>query len=126
MSEQNTTDGTVALPRPKIAQLEEWVRDFQDQGHVIAGSIRVLQQDTEESDDVGLVVITMQNTSASIYLESTGPAEVMWQATLTERHEEETVRPVNLINLGAEIVVAGNLCAYLQERTFGEATSGEA
>ncbi|KEP74777.1 hypothetical protein HR12_04650 [Microbacterium sp. SUBG005] len=121
MSEQNDTGEAVSLSRPKIAQLEGWVRDFQDQGHVIAGNIRVLQQDDDDSDDIGLVLMDMQNASASIYLESTGPAEVMWQATLTERHEEETVRPVNLINLGAEIVVAGNLAAYLQERTFEQA-----
>jgi len=105
-------------PRRSLAQLEEWVREFQEQGHVLDGAIRVAQQEDTDRQDTGLVVMSLRNAKASIYMQPRGYDQPLWEATLTGRPEELTMSVHEIANLAAELVVAGNLCSFLQWKSL--------
>lgn len=105
-------------PRRSREQLEAWVQEFRDHGHIVSGSIRVAQQEDADSQDTGLVVMNLRNAKASIYMQPRGYDEPVWEATLTGRHEDLTLSIHDIASLAAELVIAGNLCSFLQWKSL--------
>lgn len=105
-------------PRRSREQLVSWVQEFRDQGHLFAGQLKVVEQEDADSQDTGLVVMNLMNAKASVYMQPTGYDEPLWAATLTSRPEDLTLAPHELASLAAELVVAGNLCAFLQWKSL--------
>lgn len=105
-------------PRRSREQLVSWVQEFRDQGHLFAGQLKVVEQEDADSQDTGLVVMNLMNAKASVYMQPTGYDEPLWAATLTSRPEDLTLSPHELASLAAELVVAGNLCSFLQWKSL--------
>ncbi|MCJ1708708.1 hypothetical protein [Microbacterium sp. VKM Ac-2923] len=84
----------------------------------MAGTIKVVEQEDADGQDTGLVVITLSNANASIYMQPKGYDEPLWEATLGARPEDLTLSPHDMASLAAELVVAGNLCAFLQFKSL--------
>ncbi|MBD8206069.1 hypothetical protein IFR11_06515 [Microbacterium sp. CFBP 8801] len=105
-------------PRRSGAQLEEWVQEFREQGHLFAGRLKVVEQEHADSQDTGLVVMSLMNAKASIYMQPKGYDQPLWEATLTGRPEDLTLSPHDMASLAAELVVAGNLCSFLQWKSL--------
>lgn len=105
-------------PRRSREQLQAWVEEFRAQGHVVAGDISVAQQEDADGRDTGLVVLKLSNANAAIYMQPVGYDEPLWEATLTGRPDDLTLSPHHIASLAAELVVAGNLCSYLQWRSL--------
>ncbi|MEX8032654.1 hypothetical protein AB6V29_06455 [Microbacterium sp. 20-116] len=105
-------------PRRSLTQLKAWVQEFRDQGHLFAGQLKVVEQEDADSQDTGLVVINLMNARASIYMQPQGYDEPLWEATLTARPEDLTLSPHEMASLAAELVVAGNLCSFLQWKSL--------
>ncbi|CAN3702617.1 MULTISPECIES: hypothetical protein [unclassified Microbacterium] len=105
-------------PRRSGAQLEEWVQEFREQGHLFAGRLKVVEQEDADSQDTGLVVMSLMNAKASIYMQPKGYDQPLWEATLTGRPEDLTLSPHDMASLAAELVVAGNLCSFLQWKSL--------
>ncbi len=105
-------------PRRSREQLEQWVQEFRDQGHIVSGSIRVAQQEDADSQDTGLVVMNLRNAKASIYMQPRGYDEPVWEATLTGRPDDLTLSIHDIASLAAELVIAGNLCSFLQWKSL--------
>ncbi|OZD47295.1 hypothetical protein CH252_20610 [Rhodococcus sp. 06-1477-1B] len=105
-------------PRRSLAQLKEWVQEFRDQGHLFAGQLKVVEQEDADSQDTGLVVMNLMNAQASIYMQPQGYDEPLWEATLTARPDDLTMTPHEMASLAAELVVAGNLCSFLQWKSL--------
>ena len=94
------------------------MQEFRDQGHLFAGQLKVVDQEDADSQDTGLVVMNLMNAKASIYMQPTGYDEPLWEATLTARPDDLTLSPHDMASLAAELVVAGNLCAFLQWKSL--------
>jgi len=105
-------------PRRSLAQLKEWVQEFRDQGHLFAGQLKVVEQEDADSQDTGLVVMNLMNARASIYMQPQGYDEPLWEATLTARPDDLSLTPHEMASLAAELVVAGNLCSFLQWKSL--------
>ncbi|PVE76192.1 hypothetical protein [Microbacterium testaceum] len=105
-------------PRRSRDQLIAWVDEFREQGHLFAGQLKVVEQEDADSQDTGLVVMNLMNAKASIYMQPRGYDELLWEATLTSRPEDLTLSPHEMASLAAELVVAGNLCAFLQFKSL--------
>ncbi|MDQ1175313.1 hypothetical protein [Microbacterium sp. SORGH_AS_0421] len=105
-------------PRRSLTQLKAWVQEFRDQGHLFAGQLKVVEQEDADSQDTGLVVMNLMNARASIYMQPQGYDEPLWEATLTARPEDLTLSPHEMASLAAELVVAGNLCSFLQWKSL--------
>ncbi|MDZ5144495.1 hypothetical protein [Microbacterium testaceum] len=105
-------------PRRSLAQLEAWVQEFREQGHLFAGQLKVVEQEDADSQDTGLVVMNLMNARASIYMQPKGYDEPLWEATLTARPDDLTLTPHEMASLAAELVVAGNLCSFLQWKSL--------
>jgi hypothetical protein len=105
-------------PRRSRDQLKIWVQEFRDQGHLVAGSIKVVDQEDADGQDTGLVVMTLSNAKSSIYMQPKGYDEPLWEATLSARPDDLTLSPHDMASLAAELVVAGNLCSFLQFKSL--------
>lgn len=105
-------------PRRSRDQLKTWVQEFRDQGHIVSGNIKVVDQEDADGQDTGLVVMTLSNTNASIYMQPKGYDEPLWEATLSARPDDLTLSPHDMASLAAELVVAGNLCSFLQFKSL--------
>lgn len=105
-------------PRRDVEVLQGWVDDFVAAGNTNGAQITVAQQDGERSSDTGLVIMRLSKAAASIYMEPRGFDEPLWEMTLTGRPDDLVAPPYEMGALGAEIVVAANLCTYLQYRSL--------
>ncbi|MEZ3155477.1 hypothetical protein AB1K56_00975 [Microbacterium sp. BWR-S6Y] len=105
-------------PRRSGDQLRVWVSEFLGQGHAVSGTIKVVAQEDADRQDTGLVVMNLRNTTASIYMQPRGYDDPLWEATLTARPEDLTLSPHDMASLAAELVIAGNLCSFLQFKSL--------
>jgi len=105
-------------PRRSREQLAQWVQEFQDQGHVVAGAIRVAQQEDADRQDTGLVVMNLHTAKVSVYMQPRGYDDPLWEVTLSVRPDELTLAVYDVASLAAELVVAGNLCSFLQWKSL--------
>ncbi|WP_285136403.1 hypothetical protein [Microbacterium sp. lyk4-40-TSB-66] len=94
------------------------MRDFVRQGHRVVGTVRVIDQEDVDGRDTGLVVVRLRHGHGAVYIEPRGYDDPLWQASLTGSDVDETFTPHALAGLAAELVVAGNLCAFLQWRSL--------
>ena len=74
----------------------------------------------EDADgpDTGLVVMSLRNAKESIYMQPRGYDDPVWEATLTGRPEDLTLSIHDIASLAAELVIAGNLCSFLQWKSL--------
>jgi len=105
-------------PRRSRVQLQEWVQEFVDLGHPIGSRIRVAEQEDADGRDTGLVVVELPHGGGSVSLEPRGYDDPLWQADLTGEDDDLMLSPYALAGLAAELVVAGNLCAFLQWKSL--------
>ncbi len=105
-------------PRRSRAQLEQWVAEFEDQQHCIAGSISVAPQEDTETEDTGLVILRPRNVSASIVIKPQGYDDPLWELILTGQSEDLVMSVHDVASLAAEYVVASNLCSFLQWKSL--------
>ncbi|MDZ5142965.1 hypothetical protein [Microbacterium testaceum] len=105
-------------PRRSRVQLREWVQEFVDLGHPIASRIRVAEQEDADGRDTGLVVVELIHGGGWVSLEPRGYDDPVWQAALTGGDDDVMLSPYALAGLAADLVVAGNLCAYLQWKSL--------
>ena len=117
-SELMDTDQGSGVPYRSKMLLEEWVKEFLEQGHSIAGQLNVVLQDGADGRDTGLVIVRLQNALADIYMQPRGIDDPLWEATLTARTADLTMTPYQLAGLAAEVVVSGNLCTFLQYKSL--------
>lgn len=113
-------DAAIADSPPRRSQelLREWVQDFINQGHLVASDVRVVDQEDTDGRDTGLVVIGLEHADGFIHLEPVGYDEPLWQVTLSLDDGDATMPPYVLASLAAELVVAGNLCTFLQWKSL--------
>lgn len=112
------TDIEDSPPRRTRQQLEQWVQEFQDEEHCIAGTIQVAPQEDAESEDTGLVILRLRNASASIFMKPRSYDDPMWELTLTEQPDELVLSVHDVTSLAAEYVIASNLCTFLQWKSL--------
>ncbi|SDO99952.1 hypothetical protein SAMN04487848_2920 [Microbacterium sp. ru370.1] len=105
-------------PRRSRDQLKVWVEEFLAQGHAVTGTVKVVDQEDADGQDTGLVVMNLRNTTASIYMQPRGYDDPLWEATLTARPDDLTLTPHDMASLAAELVIAGNLCSFLQFKSL--------
>ena len=99
--------------------LEGWVKEFIAQGHRVAGHLDVAVQDGSEGRDTGLVIVHLRNELADIYMEPRGIDDPLWEVTLDFGSRKDlTMSPHGLAGLAAELVVAANLCTFLQFKSL--------
>lgn len=105
-------------PRRDVAVLQQWVDDFTADENDNGADIVVAQQDGERTNDTGLVIMRLRKAHASIYMQPRGFDDPSWEMTLTASLHDLAAPPYEMGALGAEIVVAANLCTYLQYRSL--------
>lgn len=106
------------VPRRSKELLQSWVDEFREQGHSIASDLNVAFQDGSEGSDTGLVIVHLTNEVMDVYMQPRGLDDQRWEATVTTRFEDMTLSPHHLAGLAAELVIAGNLCTFLQFKSL--------
>lgn len=112
------TDDVPRVPVRTKTLLEGWVAEFLAQEHVRELSVKVAIQDGSDGLDTGLVIMHLRNAPAEIYMQPRGFDEPEWEATLTARTDDLTLKPQQMSGLAAEVALAANLCAFLQFKSI--------
>lgn len=105
-------------PRRSREILAGWVDDFVAAGNAHGAALDVIVQDADDDGDTGLVIMRLRKAEAIVYMQPRGTNDPLWEMTLTGRPEDVTMNPYDLGSLGAELVVAANLCTFLQYRSL--------
>ncbi|MFS0747291.1 hypothetical protein ABC304_09645 [Microbacterium sp. 1P10UB] len=103
------------VPRSR-ALLQQWVDEFVAD-HPSSSSSQVALQDELDGADAGLVIVPLLNAATTVYIQPIDVGEARWQVTFEARSE-----PVQLVServraLAAELVLAADLCAFLEARS---------
>ncbi|BFM26199.1 hypothetical protein CHE218_32410 [Microbacterium sp. che218] len=105
-------------PRRSRVQLESWVREFEQQEHCIAGKVSIAPQEDDGREDSGLVILSVRNAAPSIYMRARSYDDPIWELTVTEQPDDLVMSVHDIASLAAELVVAGNLCTFLQWKSL--------
>ncbi|MFZ8757453.1 hypothetical protein ACO03V_08580 [Microbacterium sp. HMH0099] len=105
-------------PRRDVYVLQQWVDDFIEAGNTAGADIVVAEQDGDRRSDTGLVIVRLQRANGAIYMQPRAFDDPLWQMTVEVHETELTAPPYEMGALGAELIVASNLCTYLQYRSL--------
>ncbi len=105
-------------PRRSREQLQVWVDEFEKNEHCIAGSISVAPQEDDGGEDTGLVILRLRYASSSVYMRPRGYDDPLWEMTITPQPRELELSVHEIASLAAELVVASNLCTFLQWKSL--------
>ena len=94
------------------------MREFEQQEHCIAGKIFIPPQEDDGCGDGGLVILNLRNASPSIYMNPGSYDDPIWGLTLTEQPNDLALSVHDIASLAAELVIAGNLCTFLQWKSL--------
>jgi hypothetical protein len=97
--------------------LEEWLAEFLIDAKTLPGELEVLRHEDLEGGDTGLVVVRLKNSGPYAYLEPAGPGQPGWQVTFAPRNNELTLDVARLLELAEELVVAAELCTFLETKS---------
>ncbi|WP_150958741.1 hypothetical protein [Microbacterium testaceum] len=105
-------------PRRSREQLQGWVDEFEEMEHCIAGSISVAPQEDDSVEDTGLVILRLRYASSFVYMKPRGFDDPLWEMTITPQPRELGLSVHGIASLAAELVVASNLCTFLQWKSL--------
>lgn len=105
-------------PRRSREQLESWVQEFEQQEHCFAGKASIAPQEDDGREDGGLVILNLRNAAPSIYMKPRSYGDPIWELTLTEQPKDLVMSVHDIASLAAELVIAGNLCTFLQWKSL--------
>jgi hypothetical protein len=113
------------MPFRSKETLERWLEEFTS-ARGAGDLIKVVVQDGTEGSDTGLVIVPLRDSTASIFMEPAGVGEPQWRITI-EPQADLTVLTSHEVNAFAmELLVAAELCSYLEARSVGHVEPDDA
>lgn len=111
-------DDLTRVPTRTRALLQQWVDEFVGLNAHALVDISVAVQDGVDGRDTGLVIVQLGNGGADMHMQPRSLDSVEWEVTLTSRPGDLALSPFQMSALGAQVAVAGNLCAFLQFKSL--------
>ncbi|MDD7929308.1 hypothetical protein [Microbacterium thalli] len=110
-------DTTVPFHSKKT--LEHWVAEFVA-SRGAGDDIRVAVQDGSGGSDTGLVLVPLVHAPNAVYIEPSGEGDdLSWSVSIEPHDETLVLSSFDLNALTHELLIAAELCAYLQEKSLG-------
>lgn len=97
--------------------LQAWLAEFAE-GGTGGGRVHVADQEPDEGRDDGLVVYSLSNSSASIYIEPIAPGALDWCVTIEANPDDIVLSSHRVRELCQELSAAAVLCDFLQEKAL--------
>ncbi len=94
--------------------LEAWTDEFLQLGYPRAGTIRVLDHDSD--DDGGLVIVELSNAATATYLEPQKEGDSTWVVTMDTDGQTLSLDAAGLQLHAVELSTVAALCAYLEAK----------
>lgn len=107
-----------SMPHRDRATIESWITEFLQHREIEALDITVLDRNFEAGPDSGLVVVTLRDASTLTYIHPQIRQGVpRWVVTFEPRSEGMDLDAGETEQLGSDITVLSELCAFLQSKT---------
>lgn len=104
------------MPFRSKETLERWLEEFSPS--LVAGQpARVVVHDGPIGADTGLVVVPLLNATTSVHVTPVAPGGARYQVTIEPQLDETVLSGQKLRELAAELLVAAELCEYLEVRS---------
>lgn len=97
--------------------LEVWLAEFRDQGHPVAGALKVIEQDGDAGANTGLVAVRLANASTVTYIEPESPYAAKWVVTMEARDDALVLDADGVRALAAELTTVSALCDFLEAKS---------
>src|SRR5690349_17831617 len=105
------------MPFRSRRTLEAWLEEFVQLGYPASGSLKVMDQDSSDGEDTGLVGVQLAYASTVTYLQPDGPYSTRWVATMEPREAPVVLDSAGLLHLSTELATVSALCAFLQAKS---------
>lgn len=107
------------MPFHNKKTLEHWVADFVE-ARGGAETVRVVVHDAENNQDLGLVVVPLENAPNTVWIEPRPVGdELNWHVVIEQADGVLDLTSFELNALTHELQIAAELCAFLQEQSLG-------
>lgn len=106
------------MPARTKALLQQWVDEFVALNTHALMHINVAVQEGVDGRDTGLVIVRLGNGGADMHMQPCSLDSVEWEVTLAARPDDLTLPAFQMSALGAQVAIAGNLCAFLQFKSL--------
>ncbi|TDN91666.1 hypothetical protein [Microbacterium sp. BK668] len=107
------------MPFRSQLTLESWLTEFQEQGHRIDGTFKVMHQDGEDGANTGLVGVQLANASTVMYIQPEAAFATRWVVTMEARDEAITLDSDGVRALSDELATVSALCEFLETKSAG-------
>jgi hypothetical protein len=97
-------------------QLESWLAEFRQLGYSIGGELRVMQQDTVDGANAGLVTIALADVDTTVYIQPAMVGDAHWVVTL-QCEEDVVLDAAGITRYATDMVTTSALCAFLEARS---------
>lgn len=106
------------MPFRSQALLEQWVAEFAAGGPDVEGVVEVLPQDGYGGADNGLIVVRLKHVPIDVWMQPVAPGDPHWETTFSRREVDLAMDVERLRGLAAEVTVAAELCAFLEQKSI--------
>lgn len=106
------------MPYRDRATIESWITEFVQHRGLDALDITVLDRNFESGPDSGLVIVTLRDASTLTYIHpQIRQGLPRWIVTFEPRTEGMDLDAGETEQLGSDITILGEICAFLQSKT---------
>lgn len=106
------------MPFRSKETLERWLDEFTS-ARGAGDAIRVVVQDGPEGTDTGLVVVPIRDSTASIFMEPEELDGARWRITIEPQPDLAVLSSPEVSAFAVELLVAAELCAFLEAKSVG-------
>ncbi|GMA30445.1 hypothetical protein [Litorihabitans aurantiacus] len=104
------------MPFRSKQTLDRWLAEFIPT-RPVGEAARVVIHDGPPGSDTGLVVVPLGNATTTVYMQPAPPGDPRWRVVIEPQPDETVLSSTELHELAAELQVAAELCAFLEEKS---------
>ncbi|GAB3155342.1 hypothetical protein GCM10027058_27510 [Microbacterium neimengense] len=105
------------MPFRSLEMLESWLVEFRELDYPIAGTVKVIPQDSEFGSDTGLVGVRLLNAQTVTYIQPVEAGSSTWVVTFEARDTDLQLDAAGAFRLSTELAMVSALCTFLQTKS---------
>lgn len=105
------------MPYRSRSTLESWIAEFRQLGYPVQ-SLRVIEQDGAGGAHTGLIALSLEDATTSVYIQPALTETTRWAVTFEARDDAVELPVAEVSKLSAELSVIAALCAFLEAKSL--------
>ncbi|MBI5161286.1 MAG: hypothetical protein HY996_07730 [Micrococcales bacterium] len=111
------------MPYRSRSTLESWIAEFRSLGFSLH-ALRVLDQDVDGNEDTGLIALSLDDATTSVYVQPATTGTNRWAVTFEARDEAIELSVADVAKLSDELNILACLCTFLEAKSLSTPLEG--